>query len=187
MSRLGPLLVVTLAAVMSLAGRAAAVPPTCPDPSDCPDPGPVITHPTITHKLTVNRPATGTVTSTPAGINCPAGSGGTCVVSDSQTVTCVDGECTEPDDAAWATYALSASGGATGFGPSWSGSCTGATCTTKLTVARTVTLGWQDIANPVVALTAPGAKVGKSMSASANATDNAGVAKVEFYVDGVLK
>jgi hypothetical protein len=179
------LFVVTVAAGLLLAGRASAVPPTCQD--DCPDPGPVITHPTIMHKLTVNRPATGTVTSSLAGIDCPAGSGGTCVVSDAQTVTCVDGECTEPDDALWATYTLSASGGAAGFGPSWSGSCSGATCTTKLTAARTVTLGWQDIENPTVALTGPGAKVGKTMSASANASDNAGVARVEFYVDGVLK
>jgi hypothetical protein len=128
------------------------------------------------------------VTSAPAGIDCPAGSGGTCVVSDSQTITCVDGECGEPDDAAWQTYALSASGGPAGFAASWSGSCSGSACSVKLTLAnRTVALGWQDVTNPAVSLTAPGAKVGKVMAATASAGDNDGVARVEFYVDGVLK
>src|ERR1051325_9474167 len=79
---------------------AAAEPPICT--TDCPPP--TITHKTITNTLTVNRPSAGTITSTPSGISCPAGSGGDCTVQDSQTVTCSDGDCAAPDPDGWQTY-----------------------------------------------------------------------------------
>ena len=59
----------------------------------------------------------------------------------------------------------------------------GATATSAV---RTVTI--KDIAAPTVALTAPsnGASVTNTVTFSANAADNLGVSKVEFYVDAVL-
>jgi hypothetical protein len=143
-------------------------------------------HHTYSSTLTVTK-SSGTVTSSPAGINC----GTDCDETDQQIVTCTDFDCPDPDSTAWTTYTLSAAGGPAGFAPSWTGcdSTPSNTCVVKNSVDKTVTLGWLDVTDPTVSLTSPAAasKVGTTMSVSASASDNAGVTKVEFYVDGVLK
>jgi hypothetical protein len=178
---LTPLLVfLALAIGLGWAGRAAAEPPQCPSPSN-PDCTGVITHHTYTNTLTVTKPSAGTIASSPAGISC----GADCSQSDSQTVTCVDGECDDPVDSAWATYTLTASGGPSGFSPVWSG-C-GSPCTVTLSANHTVSLTWVDTTDPTVSVSPGSVKVGKVLNASAAASDNAGVAKVEFWLDGALK
>jgi hypothetical protein len=176
-------LVLALGAVAALAlARPAAA--ECPV-TGCPGGG--ITHTTITHTLAVSRPPAGTITSDPSGISCPSGSGGDCTQSDSQTVTCTDGDCADPDPAGWATYALSASGGPSGFAASWGGACSGATCSVKLDADKTVSVTWSDVTNPSVSVSPGTSKVGPTLHASATASDNAAVSKVDFLVDGVLK
>ncbi|TML08512.1 MAG: hypothetical protein E6G39_17755 [Actinobacteria bacterium] len=57
---------------------------------------------------------------------------------------------------------------------------------TATSATRTVTI--KDTTAPAVAMTAPaaGSVLSSSVTVSANASDNVGVTKVEFYVDGVL-
>jgi hypothetical protein len=144
-------------------------------------------HQTFTHTLTVTRPSAGTVTSTPSGISCPAGGGGTCTVSQSQMVTCDELPCDAPTSG-WDGYTLTAGGGPSGFDPALGGDCSGTPCFVTLDADRSVSLGWVDVTNPTVSLTSPAAgKVGPVVSASATASDNAGIASVKFLVDGVVK
>jgi hypothetical protein len=137
--------------------------------------GPVITHPSYT--LTTTPPSQGTITGT--GINC----GADCW--DQVTYTCSDGVCPAP-----AVRTLSASGGPAGFAPSWSG-CTAlhgigaaTTCDVTMDQDRSVSLTWADITDPTVTLGAVAAKSGSAIAVSATAGDNAGLSKVEFYLDG---
>lgn len=165
-------------AALTLARPAHAICNNC-------DPGGTGQH-VYSSTLTVSK-SSGTVSSSPAGINC----GADCSETDTQSVDCADGDCPDPDASAWTTYTLSATGGPSGFAPSWSGcdSVSSNNCTVKNSTDKTVTLGWVDVTDPTVNLTSPSnsSKVGPSMSVSASAADNAGVSKVEFYVDGVLK
>jgi large repetitive protein len=128
--------------------------------------------------LTVNKTA-GTVTSTPAGINC----GATCQVTAQRSRSCDYYDCTD-----WTSpsYTLSASSGPSGDAPSWGGACSGSTCSVTLDSDKTVSLSWIDVTNPSVSLSAP-SKTGQTMNVSAAASDNAGVASVSFLVDGVPK
>jgi hypothetical protein len=59
----------------------------------------------------------------------------------------------------------------------------------NVTTSSTVTINVQDVTNPTVSVTAPanGATVQGTVALTATASDNVGVAKVEFYVDGTLK
>jgi hypothetical protein len=50
-----------------------------------------------------------------------------------------------------------------------------------------VSLAWVDTQNPTVSMVAPAAKAGPNTSFAASASDNAGVARVEFYIDAVLR
>lgn len=184
--RVTPLLVLlALAIALVSVDRADAVPPPCPTPTH-PVCGTTSTR-TITHTLTVTRPSAGTITSTPGGISCPAGSGGDCTQTDSQTVDCIDFDCSEPDPDAWATYTLAASGGPNGFAASWGGDCSGSTCSVTLSGNRTVSLAWVDVTNPSVSVSPGSVKVGRTLNASAAASDNDRVTKVEFFLDGALK
>ncbi len=140
---------------------------------------------TFTHTLVVTRPSSGTISSTTPGISCPAGSGGTCSVSQSQTVSCGELPCDEPSSG-WDSYTLSATGGPSGFAAAWSGSCSGSSCSVTLDTDRSVSLTWVDVTNPSVSVS-PSGKVGPTMHASATASDNAGVSQVVFLVDGLVK
>ena len=174
-----------VAALAVTPGPAAAIPPTC-------DPGPQICEPvqrteTATRKLTVTRTA-GTVTSSPAGIDC----GATCVVTRSVSRECIDDSC-DPWPAA-TTFTLSASGGPAGYSPSWTACGVAATCTVGLGDEeaggefRTVALSWVDTTAPAATF-APPAKVGPSnYSVTAGATDNSGsVARYAWTVDDVAQ
>jgi len=56
-------------------------------------------------------------------------------------------------------------------------------------VTSYISLGWTEATPPSVSITspAPGALLKGTVNVAANATDNVGVTKVEFYVDGVRK
>jgi hypothetical protein len=74
-----------------------------------------------------------------------------------------------------------------GFALSWSGCDTASTNTCDITMDsnKTVTATDTDIADPTVSLTAPSSGVyGGTIGASATASDNAGISKVDFLVDG---
>ncbi len=86
-----------------------------------PTTSPTSPNPTPTFKLTVTAPPAGqgTITSSPAGINCP----GTCSVSFNQGTK----------------VTLTAKPGTNYFFGGWSGACSGASCTVTITAAMTVT------------------------------------------------
>jgi hypothetical protein len=132
--------------------------------------------------LTVTRSA-GTVTSSPSGISC----GSTCSASFNATRECDYYDCTDWSDP---SVTLTAASGPSGFAPAWSG-CTpsGSTCAVTLDASKSVSLGWTDVTDPTVGMTINSVnnKVGPSAIVSAVAGDNAGVSKVDFFVDGVLK
>jgi hypothetical protein len=187
-SVLAALAALAFAAVLALASPALAAP--CGDQSGCenPPPDPIVTHPVVSNVLTVTKTA-GTVTSTPPGINC----GMDCSHTSSQTLTCIDGDCTEPDPDAWDTLTLSASGGPAGYAPSWTGcdSTPGGTCSVTVGSDRAVGLSWVDVTAPSVTLTSPAAGSfhgnGSTITLSANASDNSGaVSKVEFLIGGTV-
>lgn len=183
LKRILPLLV-ALAAILTLAAvhapAASAYNPCDGDtpPSSCFD-----THTeTQGRTLTVTRSA-GTVTSSPAGISC----GATCTTTFDATRTCDYYDCSEWVDP---SVTLTATGGPSGFAPSWSGcAASGSTCSLTLDAAKSVNLGWADVTDPTVGLyvNSAGGKVGPTAIVSATASDNAGVQKVEFLVDGVVK
>jgi len=178
------LFVVLFCAVLALAlPRPAAA--DCPE-GGCSGGGTV--NENFTHTLTVTRPSAGTITSTPSAISCPAGSGGTCTKSQTQSISCpIDAAPCDPPTTGWTSYTLSATGGPSGFAASWSGSCSGSTCSVTLDADRNVSLTWVDVTNPSVSVSPGSVKVGRILNASAAASDNAGVARVEFWLDGALK
>ncbi len=176
--------VVLFSAVLALAlPRSAAA--DCPE-GGCGGGGVGTVTQNFTHMLTVTRPSAGTITSTPSAISCPAGSGGTCTKSQTQSSSCLEAPCDEPTTG-WDSYTLSAAGGPSGFAASWSGACSGSTCSVTLDANRTVSLTWVDVTNPSVSVSPGSVKVGRTLNASAAASDNAGVARVEFLLDGALK
>jgi len=69
------------------------------------------------------------------------------------------------------------------------GSCTSGTYDDRDDLVFAVGAGTPDTTPPTVTLTAPanGATVSGTITLSANASDNVGVTRVEFYVDGVLR
>jgi Big-like domain-containing protein len=141
---------------------------------------------TYTNTLRVTKSA-GTVSSTPSGINC----GTTCTVDDSQTVPCSGGFCDDPDPNGWQTYTLTASGGPNGFSPNWTGcgSVASAACQVTLDQDRDVALAWLDTTDPVLntlSVTNAAGKVGAVAQTSATASDNAGVARVEWFLGASL-
>lgn len=94
------------------------------------------------------------------------------------------------------TANLSPANGSTTFVPPYSGTCTAtaqnssgqsATCSASITVSGAST----DTTKPIVSITSPlnGAQVSRNtyITITANASDNKGVTKVEFRVDGILK
>ena len=108
------------------AGPAAALPPTCdPQQSSC-NPEPIERTETANRKLTVTA-AIGTVTSNPAGINCTAS---TCSTTKQVSRTCLEFDCN--DWPAATGYTLTASGGPSGYSPSWSACAGNGTCTVFL-------------------------------------------------------
>jgi hypothetical protein len=179
------LLLVAVLAPAALAAPAHAAPCV-----DCPGGGGggYTIHKVYSHTLTVTAPATGSVTSSPAGISCP----GTCTLTESHTADCSTlSDCPADSDMPWGTYTLSASRAGSGWAAAWTGCTAGAsnTCSVKLDADRTVGVSWQDVQNPSIALSSPGAgaTVGRVLTAAATATDNDSVSRVEFLVDGVLK
>lgn len=185
-SFLAVLVSVALPAALTSATPAFAL-PCDPTKQACPDPEPIITKRTVTRTLTVTPPSVGSVSGTQ--VACP----GDCEATDSQEVTCTDGACDDPDPDAWDTITLSASRGA-GWQPAWSGCPAGGVdsshqCVVKLDADRTVGVSWTDVGNPTAAIVSPSdrAVTGPQLSVSAAAWDNAGVSKVDFYVNGVLR
>ena len=170
------------------AGPAAAVPPTCdPQQSSC-NPEPIERTETANRKLTVTA-AIGTVTSNPAGINCTAS---TCSTTKQVSRTCLEFDCN--DWPAATGYTLTASGGPSGYSPSWSACAGNGTCTVFLgdegtgADSRTVTMTWVDTTAPSTTF-APPAKVGPSnYNVSAGASDNSGaIAAYAWTVDSVAQ
>ena len=163
-------------------GPASAI-PCDPTRQDC-GPGGGDPHPyRFDSTLTVTAPSVGTVTSTPAGISCPA----TCAKKDT-----LFNDLSERPTTGWTTYTLAATGGRTGFIPSWTG-CDSVTSDHKCVVTNdaastTVSLTWHDAQAPTVSLAAPTTgKVGRIVHTSALATDNDAVSTVQFLVDGIVK
>lgn len=181
--RAGHLALLFVSLVVALAASAMpahAIPPNCDqDPSLC-EPE-VITHSAL---LTVSPPSPGVIAG--SGINC----GSTCSKSYLWTEIC-DGfgtlrTCADTDVT---DVVLTASGGPGGYGPDWSG-CTsesGGQCTVHMNAAHTVSLAWIDKTAPTVSLSSAPSKAGPSTQFMVSASDNSGVAKVEFYVDDVLR
>lgn len=170
-----------------LATAALALLPSTAAQASCPindptcEPGPT-THPHIA-TLTVTAPSSGTITSTPGGISCP----GDCTAADEQDTLSLVWPTT-----GWTTYVLTAAGGPTGTSPVWTG-CDSVSSDHQCTVVNdspttNVSMVWHDTQAPTVVLSQPSSnKVGPTMMMAASASDNAGVNRVEFLVDGVLK
>ena len=177
----GLLAAVALALVPS--GPASAI-PCDPTRQDCGPGGGGDPYPYhFDSTLTVTAPSVGTVTSDPAGISCPA----TCVKKDT-----LFNDVNVRPTTGWTTYTLTATGGRTGFIPSWTG-CDSVTSDHKCVVTNdaastTVSLAWHDAQPPTVSLAAPTeGKVGRIVHVSAVATDNDAVSTVQFLVDGTVK
>jgi hypothetical protein len=179
---LAGLAVLIVLAVGGAAGAAPAYACTIDDPSDCP------TY-TVPHHNTLTVSTTrGTITSSPSGISCPSDCGEDYEYDDFCTDLPGKDEC-EPGEPVDVT--LTASGGGLGFGPHWTGcdSASGSTCDILMEGNQSVSVTWTDDADPTVGLSSssPSSKAGPSTVFTASANDNAGVAKVDFYVDDVLK
>ena len=170
------------------AGPAAALPPTCdPQEPSC-NPEPISRTETANRKLTVQAPI-GTVTSQPAGINCPATA---CTATVQVERECLDDECADwPSATSWT---LTASNGPAGYSPSWSDCAGNGTCTVSLGdegmggALETVTLSWVDTTAPSIAF-APPAKVGPAnYNVTAGGSDNSGQApSFAWTVDSVAQ
>lgn len=166
------------------AGFASAAPPVCDDPED-PGCGGGETQ-TFTNTLTVTPPTQGRVGEDGGLVSCGAGSAD-CTHSVEYTRDCDFGVCGDPSPA-YVTLSLTANSGPSGFSPVWTG-CTpqaGNRCDVTLDDDRTVSLSWADTTDPSVNLVPP-ARSGPSTVMTASASDNAGVSRVEFRVDGVLR
>jgi hypothetical protein len=152
------LLVLSVAIFTALTATSQAL---CPvDDPDCGSPTPRFV-------LSVSR-SQGTVTSAPTGINCP---------TDCTQSYLEDTEVT-----------LTASSGPGGFSPSWTGcdSVTSSQCHVTMSEAKSVTLTWVDTTDPTVTLTQPASTglVRGTIQLAATASDNAGIARVDFSVGG---
>jgi hypothetical protein len=155
--------------------------------------------------LAVLAGLTGAIGAGPAGAACPVagcGGGGDPQTSTSLSVSRSDGTvtgggidcgatCTKsfsfPAGEQGPAVTLTASGGPSGFAPTWTGcdAAAGSSCDVDMTDDHLVHLGWVDVTDPQISgLTLP-AKTADNVLASAWATDNAGVAEVVFAVDGV--
>ena len=176
------------AALAVSAGPAAAAPPTCdPQEPSC-NPEPIERTETANRKLTVTA-AIGTVTSNPAGINCTAS---TCSTTKQVSRTCLEFDCN--DWPAATGYTLTASGGPSGYSPSWSACAGNGTCTVFLgdegtgADSATVTMTWVDTTAPSTTF-APPVKVGPSnYNVTAGAADNSGaIAAYAWTVDSVAQ
>jgi hypothetical protein len=126
----------------------------------------------------------GTVTSSPAGINC----GGDCQQDFPSEQEC-DPERKPPCITINQSVELTANPGG-GFAiQGWTG-CTSVSgdnkCTVTMNADKTVTANYADVQDPVATLTAPsaGPKRG-TIEIAATASDNSGVARVEFLIDGL--
>jgi hypothetical protein len=194
-------LVVVLAAAIAT-GAGAAPPPVCdPEDTECGggDGGgdPV----TRNAKLTVVAPSPGTINSTPAEISC----GTDCTHTWTYTL-----ECSTPTDCTYADVTqvtLSVSGGPAGFAANWTvcnansvgdlcsssnpnpRDCdteSGSQCTMDMKGNYRVSLAWVDISPPSKPTVFGPAEIGSGQAFfTANATDNAGVVRTDFFVDGV--
>ena len=139
-----------------------------------------------TLSVTNNQPAQGKVTSSDSQINCGLG-GATCSKTYNYIVTCdnTTGDCTTPT---YTTVNLSTSQ-ASGYSfLGWGGVCSGpGSCSVLMDSDKSVSASFGDVTNPTVTLTSPASntKVGSSFTAAANANDGAGIARVEFLVDGL--
>lgn len=196
------LLVGVVAAAMAT-GAGAAPPPVCdPEDTECGGGGGGGGPVTRNAKLTVVAPSPGTINSTPAEISC----GTDCTHTWTYTLECsTETDCTY-DDVTQVT--LSVSGGPAGYIADWTvcnanadgSACSSinpdtrdcdtessSQCTMDMKGNYRVSLTWIDTQNPTVSLIAPAAKAGPNTSFAASAGDNAGVARVEFYVDAVLR
>jgi hypothetical protein len=131
------------------------------------------------HQSSSNPPPTVTLTASPPNIS----PGGSSTLSWSSTNAT---SCSAVSPTGWTTSTTTS--GTKLVNPSgttaYTLSCTGAGGTT--TASATVTIN--DTTPPTVSITAPlgGATVSGNVNFSANASDNVGVTKVEFYVDGSL-
>ena len=187
--RLVPAVLCAAFALLAIsAGPAAAVPPTCdPQQSSC-NPEPIERTETANRKLTVTA-AIGTVTSNPAGINCTAS---TCSTTKQVSRTCLEFDCN--DWPAATGYTLTASGGPSGYSPSWSACAGNGSCSVFLgdegtgADSMTVTMTWVDTTAPSTTF-APPAKVGPSnYNVTAGAADNSGaIADYAWTVDSVAQ
>jgi hypothetical protein len=129
-------------------------------------------------QLTVTRPTAGVVTSSPAGLNCPASGGGSCTITDSQ----ITSDSAWPTTG-WPTYTLTWSGGGSGYAPGWSGACTGSVCSVVNDGDKTVTVTPYDNAAPQLVGVQVPQRVGPSTPMTASATDNSGsVAGYRWFV-----
>ena len=186
LARIAIALACAAVAAAASAGTAAAIPPGPCDPTQgtC---EPVVTTQNGVRKLDVTKTG-GTVTSTPAGINC----GSDCTESELVSRECVDGECGSWPDAT--SFTLSASGGPSGYSANWSDCGLTPTCTVQLGGPDTgsdteeVAFSWVDTTAPSTAF-APPAKVGPSnYNVTAGGTDNSGsIARYAWTVDNVAQ
>jgi hypothetical protein len=195
---LGVLVGVVAAAMATAAG---AAPPVC-DPEDTECGGGGGGPESASAELTVVTPPFGTVTSSPAGINC----GSDCAHTWTYTVDCSsDPECAYSDVT---TVALSASGGPSGYSPIWTAcnaNATGSACSSIDPDPRPcdsvssgqcsmdmkgnfrVSLAWVDTSPPNKPTLSGPAEIGSGPATfTASTSDNSGhVARVEFFVNGV--
>ena len=196
------LLPLAVAVALTCAAAAVAVPPVCNDPTEC-EPGgggDVVT--TINPDLFVATTNGGTIQDSPlANINCGSDctQGGT---TYTYTRTCGDPCTYENVD----TVRLVGAGGPAGFSPSWSlcranpstGVCAdadrfecdaleGSTCVIEMYDDTRAQMTWVDTTDPNTAFSSPPAVVGPNVRTfTASPSDNAGVARVEFSIDGVF-
>ena len=86
------------------------------------------------------------------------------------------------------TISFSAVGSAAGFAfDGWTGDCAdqGAVCTLEIVSNVRMTAVFKDVQDPGVSLTHPGALLRGAVTLTANASDNAGIARVDFTLGGV--
>jgi len=138
--------------------------------------------------LTVTPPAAGSVTGT--GIACPGDCFEELDYDESCERTRIGGplECSPIDPS---TIRLTAARGP-GWTADWGdGDCSAEpsanVCDVEVLDEQTVSLAWLDTGWPTVGFSSPASKAGPATVFNAVAGDNAGVSKVDFYVDGVLR